>query len=139
MVKTVNASPLICALKGTFTSLILSLVIMPVTAWILISTEDPESFIFVVPKAIQIITALIGGIVAARCRGSKGLITAFLSGAIYSTVIIIGGIAAKAQTLTMIIMIILICVISVLGGIIGIPKEKSAGAKRREMIKKLNR
>lgn len=139
MVKTVNASPFICALKGAVMALALSLIAMPIAAWALSGTADPESFIFVTPKAIQLVSAVIGGIVSARCRGNKGFISPLISGAIYSAVVIIGGVVSEAQTVHMIIMIALILIMSVLGGIIGIPKEKSAGAKRREMIKKLNR
>ena len=137
MVKTVNASPLVCAFKGALVSLLISLLSMPISAWILLKADDPGILIFVLPKALQIISAIIGGIVIAKCRGSNGILTSLIGGAIYSAVIIIGGLIMSSSAVTMIIMIALIFLSFVLGDVIGVPKEKSTSSKRKEMMKRL--
>jgi hypothetical protein len=110
---------------------------MPIVAWILMKADDPNAFIFVIPKALQLTAAVIGGIITAKCRGNNGLFTSLIAGALFSAVIVTGGIVMNAFNVTMIVMVVLIFASFVLGHIIGTPKEKSSMTKRKEMMKRL--
>ena len=139
MVKTLNASSLTCSLKGIISSLITVVILFPLCAWTLTLLSDPRTLISVLPKVISVLSALIGGFVCGRCGSDKAVLSALICGtALYAATVtvclILGG-----SLLSVPVGLVCTVIPSVLGALIGIPKEKSAGAKRRALIKKLGR
>ena len=137
MVKTVNASPIVCILRGSIAALLTSLLMIPISAWLLTYSDDPDPLIYIVPKAVQILSGLIGGVAVAKCKGSKGIIDSVISAGVYSAIIIIGAIIGSSDLLITLLMTVFIIASFILGAIIGAPHEKSKNAKRKEMLKRL--
>lgn len=136
MVKTVNASALTCALRGVISYAIASVILIPVSAWALTLSDDPSMMIAVLPKLIAALSALLGGFICVRGRAAHPLLSSVICGGIIYLVssalsLILGG-----SLLSLLIGLICTLVPAVLGGVIGMPREKSSGAKRRAMMKR---
>lgn len=136
MVKTVNASPVICALKGFLYALISSVILLLALGIILSNSEDPEAYIFIAPKIIQGLSALVGGFFSSRCS-EKNLFSSFVFGILFSLSIMLISLAIGGNTLLAIIMAVITTTLAILGGIIGVPKAKSSSSSKRAMIKKI--
>ena len=139
MVKTVNASALTCSMKGVGIAAGTIAALIPLSAFFLTKADDPSTFIAFVPKLITVLASILGGIICAKGRSARPILSAVICGAILFTVITAISLMAGGSILSIPVGLLCSFVPSVIGGFIGIPKEKSAGAKRREMMKKLNR
>ena len=139
MVKTVNASPVLCAMKGIFASIITSVVLIPLTAWAISFCDDPRILISVTPKIISILSSLIGGIVCSKTDYNRSVAPSIICGTIlfvtYATVSLI----LESGIIAVPLWLISTILPAFLGSIIGKPNEKSGKAKRRAIVKRLSK
>ena len=136
MVKTVNASPIICALKGLIAAAVSSVSLLLILGIVLSKSDDPDAYIYIAPKIIQGISALVGGFVSSRFA-EKNLFSSVVFGIMFSLIITFTALISGGNALLALIMPIISIVLSILGGIIGIPKAKSSMSAKRTMMKKI--
>ena len=139
MVKTINASDFTCSLKGLLSSLCASVLTLPITAWALTRAADPQALISVLPKLIAAASALLGGIVCAGCGSSRPILASTVCGVMLFVLNTSISLAIGGSLLSIPLGILGTILPAILGGLIGMPKEKSAGAKRRALIRKIKR
>lgn len=138
MIKTVNASPFIPALKGAAVSLLFSGAAVLASAAFLTESKSLDIMTAVLPKVIQVISAIIGGFFAGRFSKERGYLSGILSGLIFSAVITIGAIISSGFELYY----ALVCTITVtaasfIGSLISKDRGKSGAAKRKSIMKKM--
>lgn len=140
MIKTVNASPFMSALKGAIAALIISTALMFVSAIPLTNSTQLDMLTSVLPKASQVISALIGGIFAGRMSKDNTIISGLLCGAMYGAVIVIGSLITGGFNIVYsVICLSLSALSSLLGAFIGVPKEKNEKSRRKALMKKLGK
>lgn len=138
MIKTVNASPLIPALKGALIALICSFVSVFLSAFFLTESKSLELLSAVLPKVFQVISALIGGFFAARLSKERGYLSGILSGLLFSAVIAVGALINSHFVPYYIIVSTLILIFaSFIGSLLSKERPRSGAAKRRSIMKKM--
>ncbi len=140
MIKTVNASPFMSALKGALAALIISTALMFISAIPLTNSTQLDMLTSVLPKALQVISALIGGIFASRMAKDNIVLCGLLCGTMYGAVIVIGSLITGGFNIVYSVICLFVAALaSLLGAVIGVPKEKGEKSRRRAMMKKLGR
>lgn len=136
MIKTVNASPFIPALKGASIALGISLASVFASAFILKDVKQPELLIAVLPKVIQVISALVGGFFAGRFSGSRPYVSGAVCGLIISAVITVGALISSGFRLYYaVVSIITVTAASVIGSLLSREKPKSGNARKKAIMK----
>lgn len=140
MIKTINGSPLLNALKGLAAAFLTSLILLLILGKVLTESSDLEALTQLLPKAVQLISALLGGIIAGRFSKETAFISGILCGLIFASVVTLGSFAiGEFGFWYSVVSIIALTAISMLGSIIGSPKAKSESSRRKAMMKKLRR
>ncbi len=138
MIKTVNASPLIPALKAAGIAIAISLALILASAFFLTESSSLEALTGILPKVIQIIAVFIGGLASGRLSRGNALLTGALGGLIYGGVILIGSLISGGFDICYSLLSLSVsAVLSMLGALVGVPKEKDGKRRRRKMMKKL--
>ena len=138
MIKTVNGTPVIPALKGALVSLVISFVALIVAGFFLVESKSLTALTAVLPKIIQAISAIIGGFFAARFSKERGYLSGIICGLIFSAIIIIGSlINSDFKLYYALISASVITVSSFIGSLLNRGGTKSGAAKRRSIMKKL--
>ena len=137
MIKTVNASPFMSALKGALASLIISTALMLICAIPLTNSSELDMLTSVLPKVIQAISALVGGILTSKTARNSTVLCGLLCGTMYGAVIVIGSlIMGSFNIVYSVICLFVSALASLLGAVFGVPKEKDEKSRRRAMMKK---
>ena len=136
MIKTVNASPFIPALKGAFIALIFSVGATLASAFFLTESKNLDIMTSVLPKVLQVISALIGGFFAGKFAKERGYISGIFSGLIFSAIIVIGSLINSGfKFYYSIISVIAITTASLIGSLLAKDRGQSSAAKRKSIMK----
>ncbi|MBE6581705.1 MAG: TIGR04086 family membrane protein [Ruminococcaceae bacterium] len=138
MIKTVNASPLIPALKGAAISLLVSLFALFVSTFFLTESKSLELMTALLPKVFQVISAIIGGFFAGKFSKDKSFLSGIFSGLIFSAIITVGTLINSGFRLYYVLISTLIITLgSFIGSLLSREKSKSGAAKRKSIMKKM--
>ncbi len=138
MIKTVNASPLIPALKGAAISLLVSLFTLFVSAFFLTESKSLELMTAVLPKVFQVVSGLIGGFFAGKFSKDRGFLSGIFSGLIFSAIITVGALINSGFRLYYVLLSTLIITLaSLVGSLLSRERSKSGAAKRKSIMKKM--
>ena len=138
MIKTVNASPIIPALIGAAAALITSIVSILVSAAFLSESKSLEIMTAVLPKILQVISALVGGFFAGKFSKERPYLSGIISGLIFSTVITVGSLISSGFELYYaIVSTITVTAASFVGSLLSMDRGKNGAAKRRSIMKKM--
>ena len=140
MIKTVNASPFTSSLKGLAVSVTATALLLVISAIPLTESKELVLLSIILPKCIQALSALIGGIVTGRLVKERAHIFGMLTGAMYGLMLVTGMIFLGGfDVVKAVISLVLPTVMGFLGSFIGTPKEQSASSKRRAMLKRIGK
>ncbi len=138
MIKTVNASPFLPALKGAAISILISIGAVLVSAFFLTESKNLDLLTAVLPKVFQVISALIGGFFAGKLSKERSYLAGIISGLIFSAVITVGALISSGFELYYVLVSTLtVTTASLVGSLLSKEKAKSGAAKRRSIMKKL--
>lgn len=138
MIKTVNASPFIPALKGAAVSLLISFAAILASAAFLTESKALDLMTAVLPKVLQVISALVGGFFAGKFSKERPYLSGIISGLIFSAVITVGALISSGFELYYaIVSTITVTAASFVGSLLSKDRGKSGAAKRRSIVKKM--
>ena len=138
MIKTINGSPLISALKGLGGAFLSSVVLILISAKILTESSNLEFLVTFVPMFIQLISAFVGGIISGRLSESNGYVSGIICGSLYGGIIFIVSVFTGGfNFIYSVIRLAIIVLISALGSIAFSSKHGSEKKRRKAMLKKL--
>lgn len=138
MIKTLNASPLIPALKGAAISLLCSFVAVLASAFFLTESKSLDLLAAVLPKVFQVVSALVGGFFAGKFSKERGYLSGIFSGLIFSAVIAVGAIInSEFRLYYVLISTLIITLASFIGALLSRERAKSGAAKRKSIMKKM--
>ncbi len=136
MIKTVNASPFIPALKGAAIALLSSVATILASAFFLTESKSLDMMTAVLPKVFQVISAIIGGFFAGKFSKERGYLSGITSGLIFSAVIIIGSLISSGFVLYYaLVSTITVTMASFIGSLLSKERVKSGAAKRKSIMK----
>ncbi len=136
MIKTVNASPFIPALKGAAVSLLFSVAAILASAFFLTESKSLDMMTAVLPKVLQVISALIGGFFAGKFSKERGYLSGIISGLIFSAVIIIGSLIGSGFELYYaLVSTVTVTMASFIGSLLSKERGRSGAAKRKSIMK----
>lgn len=131
-----NARFIVKSLKGCAVGIAASLILTLVFGVIASKTKDPGALITILSHLARCGGAFVCGFSSARMNREKGLVCGFTGGALFSFVFLIATAFGGGDFPAALIACLVCVALSVLGGIIGVPKEKSGIAKRRALIRR---
>lgn len=134
-----NTKQLLCVLRGALIGFAISLLLMVVATLVFLSTEDPDRAVGVIALISQAIGAFASGFVAVWFYRERGLVTGLYAGVLYLFLILIGSFffGGEYRVLPTVLLVLVGLLLSSFGGYLGLPTEKSVGARRRAMRKRL--
>ena len=134
-----NGKMFLDALKGMAAGILAAIIIMLIFNLIALKGDDPDKPLTVFAYISEAAGAAVCGIVSAKIRREQGMAVGALSGAMYACILLLGALIPKGdfRFLSAVIMSIVSVAIAGLCGVIGLPVEKSAKARRRDMNARL--
>ena len=136
MIKTVNASPLISAVKGALAAITVGFTLLLLSAACLTESKGLEMITAVLPKVIQVLSAIIGGFFAGRFSDSRPYVSAAISGVFFFFIITVGSIILGGfDPMYAIINLVGVTGSSVLGSLISKEKPKSSRSRKKAIMK----
>ncbi len=138
MIKTVNASPFIPALKGAAVALLFSLAAVLASAFFLTESKSLDLMTAVLPKILQVVSALIGGFFAGKFSKERQYLSGIIGGLIFSAVIVVGSLISSGFELYYaLVSMITVTMASFIGSLLAKDRGKSGAAKRKSIMKKM--
>lgn len=136
MIKTVNASPFIPALKGTAVSVLFSVAAILASAFFLTESKSLDLMTAVLPKVLQVISALLGGFFAGKFSKERPYLSGIISGLIFSTIILVGSLIISGFELYYaIVSTLTVTMAAFIGSLLAKDRGKSGAAKRKSIMK----
>ncbi len=134
-----NKSLLLSALKGVAVGIPVSLVLLLIGNLIALETPDPDATASLLSHALRILGGFATGFAAARFHKEKGLLAGGLSGGFYTTLLALGAaiLGGDFHFFSALLLCLAVIGASTLGGLLGLPGEKSSAAKRKAMLKRM--
>ena len=139
MIKTVNASPLIPALKGTLIAVSVSAVSLLLASALLTESKGLDMISAVLPKIIQVVSAIIGGLIAGKASASRPYVSAVICGLIFGGIITVGSVISGGfEPIYTLISIATVTLSAFVGSLLSKEKPKSSHARKKAMMKMFN-
>ena len=134
-----NKSLFLSAVKGLVAGLLITLVLLLVGNLIALKTPDPDTVASFMAHGIRILAGFATGFAAARFRKEKGFVTGAVSGALYTAVLALGAafMAGNFSFFSAVLLCLAVMASAAVGGVMGLPGEKSGAAKRKAMLKRM--
>ncbi|MBE6621470.1 MAG: TIGR04086 family membrane protein [Ruminococcaceae bacterium] len=134
-----NKSLFLSAVKGLGVGLLITLVLLLVGNLIALKTPDPDTVASLMAHGIRILAGFATGFAAARFQRERGLVTGITAGALYTAVLALGAafMAGDFSFLSALLLCLAVIAASAVGGVAGLPGEKSGAAKRKAMLKRM--
>ena len=128
---------LVNSLKSVAAAVLLAAILIFGVNFIVASSADPMKNLTVLAYGTIFITSLAGGVITSLINKEKGLVGGAFTGVMLAAIICIGyAILCNEFSLgKAVLFFILITVVSSVGGLIALPKEKSMAKRRKELIK----
>lgn len=134
-----NKFLLLSALKGVAVGILASLLLLLIGNGIALQTADPNTTASYLAHAVRLIGGFLTGFAAARFHKEKGLLIGAISGAAYAAILALGAafMDGKFPFLSACLLCLAAVAAATVGGVLGIPGEKSGAAKRKAMLKRM--
>ena len=134
-----NKGLFLSALKGAAVGILTSILLLLVGNLIALKTADPDSTASLLAHAIRLISGFAAGFAAARFHKEKGLLIGAVAGAFYTAVLALGAafMADNFHFFSALLLCLAVIAASAVGGLLGLPGEKSSAAKRKAMMKRM--
>lgn len=134
-----NGRMVINALKGAGISVGISFLLLLLGTVLLLQAPDPDGLIFLSSLILQLVGGFLSGWLASRFHRENGLIVGAIAGAFYCGMLLLGSLFAKGEAsfLPSFLLLLGVAVAAAVGGLLGIPGEKSSHQRRKAMMKKL--
>ncbi len=134
-----NKSLLLSALKGLGVGIAITLVLLLVGNLIALKTPDPDTVASFLAHGIRILAGFATGFAAARFHREQGLLTGAVAGALYCAVLALGAafLAGNFSFFSALLLCLAVLAAAAVGGVMGLPGEKSGKAKRKAMLKRM--
>ncbi len=117
---------------------IAAVLLVPVFNIFAYKAKDPAVFTAILAYAARFCGAALCGFLVSVLNKEKGLLMGMASGALYSLLFLAIGLAiGDISFLPTLITSAVTVVVSAVFGLLGLPSEKSSGARRKEMMKKM--
>lgn len=133
-----NGKMLLNALKGAAVGGALSLFLLLIFNVVSLKSADPDHLLAVFAYAARFAGGAAAGFAASRFHRSGGLLSGALAGAFLSAVLLLGA-AFSGGEFRFLLLILLaggVVAAGAVGGILGLPGEKSETALRKRMMKR---
>ncbi len=134
-----NKSLLLSALKGLGVGIAITLILLLIGNLIALKTPDPDTTASFLAHGIRILAGFATGFFAARFRREQGLVTGVVAGVLYTALLALGAafIAGAFSFFSSLLLCLAVVASAAIGGILGIPGEKSSAAKRKALLKRI--
>ena len=132
-------SMLLSAIKGIGIGILVSLILLLLGNLIALNTKDPDGTASLLAHAVRLLGGFAAGFAASRFRGEKGLVTGAVAGGLYLMLLALGAVftAGGFHLLSTLLIGVATVTASAVGGLLGLPGEKSPTAKRKAMMKRM--
>ncbi len=127
------------ALKGAAFGLAAALILLLLSAILSLKVRDPDRIILILPHAARLLGGWAAGFAAARLRREKGLITGAIAGGILALFLSVGAVfsGGSFRLVPALLLCALVIAAGAVGGLCGLPGEKSGASRRRALHKRL--
>ena len=134
-------SMLLSAIKGVGIGILVSLILLLLGNLIALNTKDPDGTASLLAHIVRLLGGFAGGFAASRFQGERGLITGAITGGLYLLLLMLGAVMAAGgfRPLSALLVGAAVVAAASVGGLLGLPGETSASAKRRALQKRMGR
>ncbi len=134
-----NRSLFLAAAKGLAVGVGLTLILLLAGSAVALNTPDPDTAVSILAHSLRLLGGAFIGFLAARFHREQGLLTGGVAGLLYALLLLLGAAITPGHfsLLSALLLGLASLTASVLGGVLGVPGEKSDKAKRKALMKRM--
>lgn len=134
-----NGKLFLSMLKGLGIALVTSVVLVLLFTWLLLQTPNPDALVSLASHGAQLLSIFVGAFLAARLHREKGVLIGILTGLGFAIVVLLGSLLLSGSYpfLITLLLVLLFVGVGALGGLLGVPREKSGTARRKAMMRRM--
>ncbi|MBQ4064872.1 MAG: TIGR04086 family membrane protein [Clostridia bacterium] len=133
-----NTNLLLSVIKGIAVGIAITVLLLLLGTLIALRTADPDAVTAWIAHVVRLLGGFAAGFAASRFHREQGLLTGLLSGSVYALFLMIGAaLGGNFRFFGVLLLCLAVAAAGAVGGILGLPGEKSNTAKRKAMLKRM--